>query len=722
MPRDPKYDVLFEPIKVGPKTARNRFWQTPHCNGAGSERPGTQAAFRGMKAEGGWGTVCIEYTAVHPESDDFPHYSARLWDDGDVINLRHSADAVHELGSLAGIQLFYAGVHGQVGESRAVTRAPSYPASEALICNGAAECDEDDIRAIIQMHVDASLRSRDAGFDVLELIASDSMIALQFFQPYYNKRQDKYGGSFENRARFWLECMEAMKKAVGDDCAVGNRFSVDTLEGPDGIEVGDEGVKIIELMGEQGLCDVWDLKVGHYSELAGEIAPSRFARTNYMEPWIRIAKQASPVPVVTTGRLTSPDDMVEIINSGQADFIGAARPSIADPFLPKKIEEGRPEDIRECIGCSVCLSKWSKSVPLVCTQNATSMEEYRRGWHPEKFEKTKDPCSVLVVGAGPAGMECARVLGMRGYDVHLREAESEIGGRVLDIQRYPGLSEWGRVVTYRQIQLDKLKNVEVHTGVGKMSADDVLGYGADKVVCATGSHWSKDGVAPFLMGPTPGADASQPHVCTPEQVMAGKELGDRVVVLDYEGYFTGASMAEIAAEQGKQVTLVTCFDFVAPYCVLSMEIFDLRRMLHENKVKEIALHGAESIEPGKVTLSYFFRDSVARTSSPKVGEPARRMGAETTGLDCDSVILVTARAQNNELFKELKALKSAWADNDIAAVYQVGDCHAPRLIADCVFDGHRLAREFESEDPQYPLPWIRERQVWGHETYPKLAG
>ena len=345
-----------------------------------------------------------------------------------------------------------------------MTRAPSHPTSEALVCSGAAECDEDDIRAIIGMHVDASLRSRDAGFDVIEIIASDSMIALQFFQPYYNKRQDKYGGSFENRARFWLECMEAMKKAVGDDCAVGNRFSVDTLQGPDGIEVGDEGVKIIELMGEKGLCDVWDLKVGAYSELAGEIAPSRFTRSNYMESWIRIAKQASPVPVVTTGRLTSPDDMVEIINSGQADFIGAARPSIADPFLPRKIEEGRNEDIRECIGCSVCLSKWAKSVPLICTQNATSMEEYRRGWHPEKFEKTADPCSVLVVGAGPAGMECARVLGERGYEVHLREAESEIGGRVRDIQRYPGLSEWGRVITYRQIQLDKLKNVEVHTG------------------------------------------------------------------------------------------------------------------------------------------------------------------------------------------------------------------------------------------------------------------
>ncbi len=209
MTRDPKYDVLFEPVEVGPKTAKNRFWQTPHCNGAGSDRPGTQAAFRVMKAEGGWGTVCIEYTAVHPESDDAPHCCARLWDEVDVTNLGHVADEVHKHGGLAGIQLFYAGIHSQTGESRAIARVPSQAPSEAILANGVAEADEDDIRDIVQMHVDASLRARDAGFDVIEIIASDSMIVLQFLQPFYNRRTDGYGGSFENRARLWIEILEA---------------------------------------------------------------------------------------------------------------------------------------------------------------------------------------------------------------------------------------------------------------------------------------------------------------------------------------------------------------------------------------------------------------------------------------------------------------------------------------------------------------------------------
>ena len=369
MPRNPTHDILFEPIEIGPKTAKNRFWQTPHCNSAGSDRPGTQAAFRGMKAEGGWGTVSIEYTNIHPEADDAPHCAARMWDEGDVISFRHVTDSIHKHGALAGVQLYYAGLHAQCGESRAVSRAPSAAPSEAIPLASVREADEDDIRAIIQMHVDAAKRSRDAGFDLIEILFSDSMIANQFLQPYYNKRTDNYGGSFENRARFALETLEAIKKAVGESCAVGNRYAVDTMDGPDGLEVWDEGIKFIELCTREGLCDVWDLKVGRYSELGLEIAPSRSTSANYMEPWIREAKKAAAnVPVGSVSRVTSPDDMVEIIKSGQADIIGAARPSIADPFLPTKIDEGRSEDIRECIGCNICLSRWWQVTPLICTQ------------------------------------------------------------------------------------------------------------------------------------------------------------------------------------------------------------------------------------------------------------------------------------------------------------------------------------------------------------------
>jgi dimethylamine/trimethylamine dehydrogenase len=294
-----------------------------------------------------------------------------------------------------------------------------------------------------------------------------------------------------------------------------------------------------------------------------------------------------------------------------------------------------------------------------------------------------------------------------------------------DIVRYPHLAEWGRVTSYRQGQLDRLASVEVHTGVGEMSTHDVLTYGADKVVIATGASWAADGFGAVTMAPLPGADASLAQICTPEQVMAGKETGERVVVLDYEGYFTGVGMAELLADQGKQVTIVTNWDTVAPHCIYTEEIHDIRRMMHEKNIAQHTLHWAESIDIGSavnVTIFYLYRDGPVRTMTPKSGEYARRAGTEVTELECDSIILCTARNSNDGLFRELKARHAEWAGQEIQAVYQIGDCHAPRLIANCIFDGHRLAREFESEDPQYPLPWIRERQVWGHETFPKLPG
>ena len=720
MARAPKYDSLCEPIRIGPKTLKNRFYQVPHCIGAGSERPGTQAANRAMKAEGGWGAVCTEYCSIHPESDDVHRVSARIWDDGDVINLRHLTDSCHKFGCLVGIEMWYGGPHAPCMESRAVPRGPSAYASEFEHLTYCHEADQDDIRDLIDMYVKAARRAERAGFDIVYVYGAHSYLPLQFLSKFYNKRTDKYGGSLENRARFWIETLAAVKKAVGDNCAIATRFALDTLYGPSGVEVGDDGLKFIELVTREGLVDLWDVNVGDIAEWGEDAGPSRFYKAGHQQPWTNEVKKLTKTPVLGVGRVTSPDDMVNAIRSGKLDIIGAARPSISDPFLPKKIEEGRLEDIRECIGCNVCISRWEiGGPPMICTQNATANEEYRRGWHPEKFEKTKDPCSVLVVGAGPAGMECARVLGERGYDVHLREADKDIGGCVRNIMRYPGLSEWGRVISYRQLQLDKLKTVEVHTGVGRMSAEDVLTYGADKVVIAVGSHWATDGLCGATQTPIPGADAAQPHVCTPEQVMAGKKIGNRVVVLDGDGYFTGVSMAELLADQGKKVTLVTQLGSLAKYTHFTLEAPNLHRMLHEKHIKDHVLHWAESVEPGKVTIYNVYRDGYKRNAGPALGKLPRRAGTDTTVLECDTVILCTGRVANAELFAELKRRKSEWAKNEIKAIYHVGDCYAPRLIADSVFDGHRLAREFESANPQHPLPWIRERQVWGNETFPK---
>src|SRR3984885_8668086 len=236
------------------------------------------------------------------------------------------------------------------------------------------------------------------------------------------------GASRCTRSARGAETRYRVREGVGDDCAIASRFAVDHLLGPISIQVGEDGARFVEYCDD--LVDLWDLTVGDIAEWGQNAGPSRFFEENHEKPYTGQLKAGNHTnkAVVGVGRITNPDTMVAIINSGQFDIIGAARPSISDPFLPQKIEEGRFDDIRECIGCNQCISRWEiGGPPMVCTQNATAGEEYRRGWHPEKFHPAANrDKGVLVVGAGPAGMECAMVLGKREMSaVHLVEGARE---------------------------------------------------------------------------------------------------------------------------------------------------------------------------------------------------------------------------------------------------------------------------------------------------------
>ena len=712
MARDPKYDILFEPIQLGPKTLKNRFYQVPHCIGAGSEKPGMQAYHRGIKAEGGWGACCTEYCSIHPESDDTSRVSARIWDEGDVRNLKAMTDRLHHFGALAGIELWYGGPHAPCMESRATPRGPSQIPSDFELNIHPRYMDKDDINEVQQMYVDAALRARDAGFDIVYVYGAHAYLPFQFLSPFYNRRTDEYGGSFENRARFWKESLEKVREAVGDDCAIASRFAVDHLLGATSIQVGEDGVRFVEYVDD--LVDLWDLTVGDIAEWGQNAGPSRFFEENHEKPFTGQVKAGNHTnkPVVGVGRVTNPDTMVAIIQSGQFDIIGAARPSISDPFLPKKIEEGRPEDIRECIGCNQCISRWEiGGPPMVCTQNATAGEEYRRGWHPENYSKAGNADKgVLVVGAGPAGMECAMVLGKRQMSaVHLVETDSDIGGCVNWISKLGhsdgkenlfrgtarGLGEWARIVNYRQVQLHKLKNVEVHLN-SRLSAADVLEYGAEIVVIATGCHFATDGLNAATHAPIPGADTSLDWQLTPDEVVLGdKQIGQRVLVLENEGYYMGATIAQKLAGEGKDVTLVTQAADVAGYMHYTLEAPMLHRDLHRLNVDIRTYTMVDSIEPGAVSLYNVWDDR------------------HKDKVEVDSVVLCTQRLSNDSLYRELKADPAALEREGIEAVYLIGDAQAPRMIVDSVFDGHRLAREIDSPNPAMPLPFIRERRLWG---------
>ena len=564
MGRDPRYDLLFEPVKIGPVTAKNRFYQVPHCNGMGYVRPNTLAGMRGMKAEGGWAVVATEEVDIHHSSEVSPFAEGRLWDEGDLPYHAKVVEAIHAHGALAAIEPVHQGHHIANRMSR------TYPmAAHSIPVAGydplqTRAMDKEDFRALRRWHRRAVTLAMQAGYDIVYVYAGHDLCLTQhLLSRRYNQRTDEYGGSLENRARLFRELIEETKEAVGHRCGVAVRFAVDELMGPKGLTSAVEGREVIEMLAE--MPDLWDVNV---SDWPNDSITARFGDEGHQEPYVAFVKQVTTKPVVGVGRFTSPDAMVSQIRRGILDMIGAARPSIADPFLPKKIEEGRPEDIRECIGCNVCVSGDYTQTPIRCTQNPTMGEEWRKGWHPEKVPAKASAASVLVVGAGPAGLEAARALGQRGYEVTLAEASDELGGRVTRESRLPGLATWARVRDWRLGQLQKLANVEIYRG-GAMTAADVLAFGATHVALATGATWRRDGVGRALLLPVP-VEGELP-LLTPDDVMAGAELPDPLLIYDDDHYYMANVRAEVALAKGRKVIFVTPAPEVAPWTLYTME-------------------------------------------------------------------------------------------------------------------------------------------------------
>ena len=681
MTRDPRYDVLFEPVQIGPVTARNRFFQVPHCNGMGHRDPTALAEMRGVKAEGGWAVVCTEEVEIHHTSEVSPYAEGRLWDDSDIPALARMTERVHAHGSLAGIEPVHNGIHGANLWSREAPMAAGHmpvTGDDPLQVRRMSMQDIDDLR---RWHRRAVARSIEAGFDLVYVYASHGLnTAGQFLSPRYNFRTDGYGGSLENRARLLRELLEDTLEEADGRIAVACRITVTELMGDQGVQREDIE-QVLRWMGE--LPDLWDFVAGQWED---DSMTARFADEGHQEQYVRGLKQLTTRPVVGVGRFTSPDTMVRMIRDGVLDFIGAARPSIADPFLPRKIEEGRLEDICECIGCNICVSGDATKTPIRCTQNPTMGEEWRRGWHPERVRPRATGAKVLVAGAGPAGLEAARALGMRGYEVILAEATSQLGGRVAREARLPGMATYIRVLDYRKAQLEKLTNVEIAYD-SRLDAEEVLSYGFDHVAVATGAEWRRDGTgrwhtAPVEIDPTVG-------VLTPDDLMAGaRPQGDRVVLFDDDHYYMGGVLAELLAREGRTVTLVTPAARVSEWTVNTMEQDRVQRRLLELGVEVLVSHTLAGASPGAARIACVYTERERE-------------------LPADGLVLVTARNPLDGLAAELLDSSDRCSDAGVASVRAVGDAWAPATIAAAVWDGRRYAEELEQEDDR-EVPLRRE--------------
>ncbi|QYX56548.1 NAD(P)-binding protein [Roseovarius sp. SCSIO 43702] len=674
MSRDPRYDVLFEPVRIGPVTARNRFYQVPHCNGMGRMHPSSVARMRGIKAEGGWAVICTEEVDFHVSGESTPYNEGRLWDDADIPYMARMTDAVHAHGALAGIELAHPGGAAANLYSREVPVGPSVRPVDAHLPVQVRAMDRADIREMRRLHVEAATRAKRAGFDVIYVYAGHQLtVLMHFLSRARNTRSDEYGGSLENRARLLREVLEDTKEAVGDSCAIALRFAVDELSGPAGIEAGNEGRDLVEMLAD--LPDLWDVNVSAWEH---DSQSSRFAEEGFQEDYTRFVKEVTSKPVVGVGRYTSPDRMVSLVKSGHMDFIGAARPSIADPFLPKKIEEGRVEDIRECIGCNICVSGDQQVAPIRCTQNPTMGEEWRRGWHPERIARAHRRESVLVVGAGPAGLEAARALGQRGYEVTLAEKGSALGGRLLRERELPGLNAWFRVVDYRAYQIGQMPNVQVYLE-SEVDAAMIAELAPDHVALATGAHWVTTGEGRSHAGPIPAAKGMT--ILGPDDVMAGKAPEGPVVIFDDDHYYMGGALAEKLRAEGHAVTLVTPAPVVSEWTRFTLEQGRIQTRLMEMGVRIVPLHTLSAIAGDRVTLACVYT------------------GRETQ-VACACVVPVTMRRPEEHLWH---ALQEAGAEN----VTRIGDALAPGTIAAAVWSGHRYAREL-GERAADAVPFARE--------------
>jgi len=666
------YSQLFESVQIGPVVTKNRFYQVPHCCGMGHLRPRAHAAMRAVKAKGGWGVVSTEEAEIHPSSDLAPYAEQRVWDKKDIPALKLMTDAVHEHGALAAIELTHSGHNSTNLFSRIPAMSPNAQAVNFLYPKQARRMTKKDISDFRAWHRRAALNARDAGFDIVYVYAGHGMsVAQQFILPDMNNRTDEYGGSLENRLRLTRELLEETKEAIGDSCGIAFRFAVDELKGKDGMQFEEEGRAVVELLAEHP--DLWDVNVSDWSN---DSQTSRFQTEEaYQMPYVGFVKSITTKPVVGVGRLTSPDLMLKLVKQGTLDLIGAARPSIADPYLPNKIKEQKTDQIKECIGCNICVSSDNFSVPIRCTQNPTMGEEWRRGWDPENIKPNVTDQKVLVVGSGPSGLECTVQLARRGYQVTLAEAKNNLGGRVLFESSLKGLSNWKRVVDNRTHEILQKNNVEVYKD-SRLTAELIGELGINNIFLATGSSWRKDGIGRSRRSPIQGLGGIS--VYSPEEVVQSLEdiNGPLVVYDDEQGYLAGVIADHLSSEK-VEIIFVTPASVVSPWTDSTLEQKRVQASLINSGVKIICNQSIKKIENKTAVLECVFSGSI-------------------TKLPCESIVMVTERISDTALYDSL--IQNNFDGKTSYNIKIIGDAEAPGLIADAVYLGHLAAQNFEASD------------------------
>ena len=539
-----EFSHLLSPIEVGPATLRNRVLVSAHQPGLAEDGvPGDRyVAYQRTLAAGGPGLQITGATAVHPTGTYHGAHFLLNFDDSIIPGYRKMAVAVHEEGGCILAQLGHAGAIAMSSLTERPLWAPS-PVAGELVRETPHEMTHGEIAEVVMAFGDAARRVREGDLDGIEITASHGALIAAFLSPYSNHRTDGYGSNPEGRLRFLLEVLEAVSEQAGPDLIVGVRVA------------GDEGVESgIDLPQAQEIARRLEAtgKVHYLSVIAGTNL-DRFQRVAHWPAtpaphglFVHLAegiKGAVGIPVFAVGRVTDPAHAERILAAGSADVVGMTRAHIADPRIVEKLRQGRPDDIRPCVGANVCIRNNLEGLPVRCIHNPEAGREAE--WGP--LLPARRPKRVTVVGGGPAGLEAARVAALRGHSVTLFERQNELGGQLRLWAKAPAMGELRGILRWQEAQLEKL-GVEVCLGQ-EVSPDTVLTSGAEAVVVATGSKPLAPGSRPETKM-LPGAEDSPVHVVTPHDALEGK-LGDvgKAVVWDAVGGSLAGSQAALSAAE-----------------------------------------------------------------------------------------------------------------------------------------------------------------------------
>ena len=650
------FQNLFSPLRLGKVTVKNRISFQPHLTNLAeknlpSER---QMYYWGERAKGGAGLIITEELTVHPTDMAYEKlidvYHAEV-----VPGFRKITDYVHQYDSKIFAQLNHNGQQGDGSLSRLPVWAPS-PVPDVLFRETPKAMEAEDIEEVARYYALSAEHVRQGGFDGVELQFGHSSLARQFLSPLTNLRQDEYGGSLENRMRAPLRFIEAVRKTVGNDYTLGIRMCADEMI-PGGLDLG-QVQEICALFEASGLIDFMDLSIGTFYNLY-LVEGSMHTPLGYTIPLAAGVREKIKLPVFCTGRINDPVMAEKVLAAGQADMIGMCRALICDPYLPKKAEEGRLEDLRYCIACNQgCIGRIGMNKSVGCVQNPAIGRE--KEWGEGTLKPAPVKKKVVVVGGGPGGMWAAKMAGRRGHDVTLYERNDVLGGQALTAMKGAGRDEFGVIVRNEKEQVDKA-GVKVELNI-EATAATVLGTGADTVIIATGSKPKA-----FPVG---GADG--PGVCNVWQVLNGEaELGQKVCLIDYDGHHRATATAEFLANLGKTVHIITSSLFIGAELGPTQDLYLTRQRL---------LQKGASFTPDIAVME------VAGAVGEKV---VKGFNVYSNAWDewgpFDSLVLAMGQQVEDDLYFSLKG--------KVRELYRIGDCVAPRKVDMAIWEGHKLGRE-----------------------------